>query len=71
MNFNDFLTVVSSAGIIIETERTHIKGKIANLYHLSCKNKHGQKIITIEDPNIQLSNEMENELYSFLLKMQE
>jgi len=71
MTFNEYSTIARAAGFIIEIEREQVRGKIVNVYHLFYEGKHGQKFIALADPDTQMSKEMENDLFKFLIKIQE
>jgi hypothetical protein len=71
MTFNEYLFIARAEGIEIECERVRRLGKMAYAYRLFCEGKHGQKFTTLYNPDSQLSKEMENDLFRFLIRIQE
>ena len=71
MTFNEYIIIARAAGIEIECEKDRIHGKHVYTYHLYNDGKHGQKFITVVNPDSQISYELENDLFKFMVKMQE
>ncbi|MCL2628668.1 MAG: hypothetical protein FWD44_08255 [Oscillospiraceae bacterium] len=71
MTLNEFLTISRASGVKDECTKERIHDKRINVYHLYCNGKHGQKFIPITDPDAQMSKELENDLFIFLIKLQE
>jgi len=71
MTFNEYITIARAAGIKIEYEKDRIHGKHVFSYRLYSDGKHGQKFVTVVNPDSQISYEFENDLFKFLIKMQE
>ncbi|MDR2571397.1 MAG: hypothetical protein LBD23_14060 [Oscillospiraceae bacterium] len=71
MNFNNFLAIAQTMGIENECEKERMHDKFVYSYRLYSDGKHGQKFITITDPDSQMSKEQINDLYKFIARIQE